>query len=327
MGMDKIRWGILSTGGIARVVTEAIQFLEDAEVVAVGSRTADSAERFGAKYNIPHRHASYEALAQDPDVDVIYIATPHNLHKDNALLSLGAGKAVLLEKPFTVNAAEAAEVIDFAHRKNLFLMEAMWSRFIPLMGKLREMLVAGVIGDIRMVHADCSIRIPFDPKSRMFDLNLAGGALLDSGIYPFSMASMILGKPSSVVSQAYIGESGADEQAAAVLQYPKGELAVLSTAIRTAGPQELLIRGSEGYIKIIGWQRATKLTITRPGQVDEVIEMGIEGNGKNYQVAEVMRCMRAGLIESPIMPLKETLDIMATLDSVRAPWGLKYPGE
>ncbi|MBN9389954.1 MAG: Gfo/Idh/MocA family oxidoreductase [Chloroflexi bacterium] len=325
--MDKIRWGILSTGGIAKVVTEAIQFLDDAEVVAVGSRTAEAAEEFGARFNIPHRHASYEALANDPDVDAIYIATPHNLHKENALLSLAGGKAVLLEKPFTVNAREAAEVIDFAREKNLFVMEAMWSRFIPLMGKLREMLAAGVIGDIRMFHADCSIRIPYNPKSRMFDLDLAGGALLDSGIYPFSMASMVMGKPESVVSQAFIGESGADEQAAAVLKYSEGRLSILSTAIRTAGPQEMLIRGTEGYIRIAGWQRATKLTITRPGQPDEVVEMGYEGNGKNYQVAEVMRCMRAGLIESPVMPLSETLDIMSTLDAVRAPWGLKYPGE
>jgi predicted dehydrogenase len=325
--MDKIRWGILSTGGIARVVTEAIQFLDDAEVVAVGSRTAEAAEEFGARFNIPHRHASYEALANDPDVDAIYIATPHNLHKENALLSLAGGKAVLLEKPFTVNAREAAEVIEFAREKNLFVMEAMWSRFIPLMGKLREMLAAGVIGDIRMFHADCSIRIPYNPKSRMFDLNLAGGALLDSGIYPFSMASMVMGKPTGVVSQAFIGESGADEQAAAVLKYSEGRLSILSTAIRTAGPQEMLIRGTEGYIRIAGWQRATRLTITRPGQPDEVVEMGYEGNGKNYQVAEVMRCMRAGLIESPIMPLSETLDIMSTLDAVRAPWGLKYPGE
>lgn len=325
--MDKIRWGVLSTGGIAKVVTEAIQFLEDAEVVAVGSRTAEAAEEFGNRYNIPHRHASYEALASDPDVDAIYIATPHNLHKENALLSLAGGKAVLLEKPFTVNAQEAAEVINFAREKNLFVMEAMWSRFIPLMGKLREMLAEGVIGEIRMFHTDCSIRIPYNPKSRMFDLNLAGGALLDSGIYPFSMASMVMGKPTSVVSQAFIGESGADEQAAAVLKYPGGKLSILSTAIRTAGPQEMLIRGTEGYIRISGWQRATKLTITRPGQADEVVEMGYEGNGKNYQVAEVMRCMRAGLIESPVMPLSETLDIMSTLDAVRAPWGLKYPGE
>lgn len=325
--MDKIRWGILSTGGIAKVVTEAIQFLDDAEVVAVGSRTAESAEEFGSRYNIPHRHASYEALANDPDVDAIYIATPHNLHKENALLSLAGGKAVLLEKPFTVNAKEAAEVIDFAREKNLFVMEAMWSRFIPLMGKLREMLAAGVIGDIRMFHADCSIRIPYNPKSRMFDLNLAGGALLDSGIYPFSMASMVMGKPDSIVSQAFIGESGADEQTAAILKYSEGRLSILTTAIRTAGPQEMLIRGTEGYIRISGWQRATKLTITRPGQDDEVIEMGYEGNGKNYQVQEVQRCMRAGLIESPIMPLSETLDIMSTLDAVRAPWGLKYPGE
>lgn len=325
--MDKIRWGILSTGGIAKVVTEAIQFLDDAEVVAVGSRTAEAAEEFGNQYNIPHRHASYAALANDPDVDVIYIATPHNFHKDNALLALAGHKAVLLEKPFTVNAAEAAEVINFAREKRLFVMEAMWTRFIPLIARLREMLAAGIIGDIRMVQADCSIRIPFNPKSRMFDLELAGGALLDSGIYPFSMASMILGKPQNMVSQAFIGESGADEQAAAVLKYPGGQLAILSTAIRTAGPQELTIRGTDGYIKITGWQRATKLTITRPGQPDETVETGYDGNGKNYQVAEVMRCMRAGLLESPVMSLDETLDIMATLDAVRAPWGLKYPGE
>ncbi len=326
--MSKIRWGILGTGGIARLFAEGLTFLDEAELVAVGSRGAKSAEEFGEQYLVPRRHASYVELANDPEVDVIYVATPHTSHKENSMLCLQAGKAVLCEKPFTLNAREAAELIGYARERKLFLMEAMWPRFLPLMVRLREMLGAGVIGELRMVHADFSFRTDFDPHSRLFDLELGGGALLDAGIYPVSMASMIFGPPSDIVSLTHLGETGADEQTAVTLRYDKGQLAVLTTATRTAGPVDVLIRGTEGSIRILPWWlRATRMLLVRPGQADELIELPIAGNGYNYEAAEVMRCLRAGLTESDLMPLDESLELMRTLDAIRAPWGLKYPGE
>ncbi|MBN9392400.1 MAG: Gfo/Idh/MocA family oxidoreductase [Chloroflexi bacterium] len=325
--MNKIRWGILSTGSIARTFVEGLRFVEDAEVVAVGSRNREQAEQFGEKYGIPHRHSSYEALAADPDVDVIYVATPHIFHHENTMLCLRAGKAVLCEKAFTINAAEAAEMIDYAHQHKLFLMEAMWVRYLPVHVKLRELLKEGIIGDVKIVHADFSFSAPYNPQSRLFNLELGGGALLDAGIYPVSMASMILGTPSKITSLTHLGESGSDEQTVIQFGYPEGKLSTLVTSTRVAGPQDLLIRGTKGYIKISQWLRPSRLTIVRPQQEDEVIELPVEGNGYNYEAAEVGRCLREGLLESPVMPLDESLALMQTMDAIRAPWGLKYPTE
>lgn len=325
--MGTIRWGILGAGGIAASFATGLSFLDDAELVAVGSRAAHTAEAFGERFNIPHRHASYEALVNDPDVDVIYVASPHPYHHPHTLLCLNAGKAVLCEKPFTINATEAADLIRVAREKRLFLMEAMWTRFLPLFVRLRAMLAEGVIGDVRIVHADFSFRAEFNPQGRLFAPELGGGALLDAGIYPVSMASMILGTPTEVTGYAHLGETGVDEQAAIVQRYAGGQLALLATATRTAGPQQVIIRGTTGYITINNWLRGTQMTISRPGQPDELIEEPLVGNGYNYEAAEVMRCLRAGELESPIMPLDETLTLMQTLDRIRAPWGLRYPSE
>ena len=326
--MQKIRWGILGRGGIANSFAQGLRALPDAELIAVGSRTQATAEAFGDKYGAPHRHGSYAALAADPDVDVIYVATPHPFHKEHSLLALEAGKAVLCEKPFMLNAREAAEVIAFARERGLFVMEAMWTRFLPLMGRLRQMLAEGVIGDVRLVHADFSFRADFDPRGRLFDPALGGGALLDAGIYPVSMASMLLGKPVEITSQAYLGETGVDEQAAAILRYANGALAMVTASTRIAGPQTVLIRGSKGYITLPPeWLRGTRMIVTRPGQPDEVIDVPMEGNGYNYEAAEVARCLRAGRTESDILPLNESLALMETLDAIRAPWGVKYPSE
>lgn len=324
----KIRWGILGTGSIARRIAAAVQFVEDAELVAVGSRTQESAEKFANEFNIPRRHASYEALVADPEVDVIYVSTPHPFHKDNSLLALEAGKAVLCEKPFTMNAAEAMEVVGLARVKRLFLMEAMWTRYLPVMVKVRELIAQGAIGEVRMLNADFGFRAnPINPKSRTFDLALGGGAVLDVGVYPISLASMLFGTPSEVVSAAHLGETGVDEQNVVVLKYPAGQLAITSSAVRTTTPQEAFIIGTEGRIHIAAeWWRGQQLTLKAGGK-DEVFDVPYEGNGFNYEVEEVGRCLRAGLLESPIMPLDETISIMRTMDTVRAEWGLVYPTE
>jgi dihydrodiol dehydrogenase / D-xylose 1-dehydrogenase (NADP) len=325
---DKIRWGILSTGWIAKKFAEGLSVLPDAEIVAVGSRAQETADAFGDEYGVPHRHASYEALVGDQDVDVIYIGTPHPFHKDNAILSLEAGKAVLLEKPFTINAGEAEEVIALAREKGLFLMEAMWSRYIPIIVKLRELLAEGAIGEVRMLTADLGFRSEFDPKSRLFNLELGGGALLDVGIYPISFASMVLGTPSRIASMAHLGQTGVDEQAGIVFGYDGGQLAILHTALQTSTAIEATVMGTKGKIRVhSAWFYGTTLTLSIEGRDDEAISLPYEGNGYNFEAAEVMRCLREGKLESDVMPLDETLAIMQTLDTIRAQWGFKYPME
>ena len=327
--MDKIHWGILGTGGIAKKFAQGLAVLSDAELVAVGSRSQASADAFGDEFNVSHRHASYTALADDPDVDVVYVATPHNLHRENSLLCLRAGKAVLCEKPFAINAAEAEEVVALAREKQLFLMEAMWTRFFPLLVKVHQLLADDVIGDIRIVMADFGFHAAFDPKGRLFDPNLGGGALLDVGIYPVSLASMVFGTPPSRInSMAHLGQTGVDEQSAMIFGYDQGQLAILTSAVQVDTPREAILIGAKGQIRIhTPWWFPDTLTLSVQDQQDQVIHLPFEGNGYNYEAVEVMNCLRSGKIESDVMPLDETLAIMGTLDQIRAQWGLRYPME
>jgi len=327
--MHKIRWGILGTGNIARQFAQGLAILPEAELVAVGSRSQANADAFGDEFDAPHRHASYAALAGDADVDVVYVATPHNLHRENSRLCLQAGKAVLCEKPFAINAAEAEEIVALAGERQLFLMEAMWTRFLPLMARVRQLLADGVIGDVRMVMADFGFRAPFDPQSRLLNPNLGGGALLDVGVYVVSLASMVFGSPPSrISSMAHLGQTGVDEQSAVILGYDQGQLAVLSAAVRTNTPQQAILIGSEGQIRIhTPWWKPDTLTLSVQGREDKVIHLSCEGNGYNYEAVEVMSCLRDGKTESDVMPLGETLAIMRTMDQIRAQWGLRYPME
>jgi dihydrodiol dehydrogenase / D-xylose 1-dehydrogenase (NADP) len=328
MMKDKIRWGILSTGWIANKFAQGLSVLPDAEIVAVGSRAQATADAFGDKFGVPHRHASYEALAADPDVDVIYIGTPHPFHKENSLLCLQAGKPVLCEKPFTINASEAEEVIALAREKGLFLMEAMWSRYIPIIVKLRDLLAEGAIGEVRALTADLGFRREVDPQSRLFNPELGGGALLDVGIYPISFASMALGTPSRIASLAHLGETGVDELAGIVLGYDEGQLAILHTALQTNTAVEATVMGTRGRMRVHSpWFYGTTLTLSHEEHEDKVISLPYEGNGYNFEAAEVMHCLREGKRESDAMPLDETLAIMQTLDAIRAQWGFKYPME
>lgn len=328
MSAERIRWGILGTGSIAKQFAKGLSVLPDAELVAVGSRSQASADSFATIFNIPRRHATYEALAQDAEVDVVYIATPHSLHKENSILCLQNNKAVLCEKPFAINAAQAKDVIAFAREKKLFLMEAMWTRFFPLMVKLRELVAEGAIGQVRMITADFGFRTQFNPQGRLFDPHLGGGALLDVGIYPLSLASMLLGAPTEIRSLAHLGQTGVDEQAAVILAYNEGQLALLHTATRTNTPHEAIIMGTEGQLRIDApWWRPARMTLSRPRKSDQVIDIPYQGNGYNYQAAAVMNCLRAGKLESHTMPLDETLSIMHTMDHIRAQWGLTYPME
>ena len=326
--MKKVRWGILGTGAIARQFVRGLRSLPEAEVFAVGSRSEASASKFADNRNIPRRHADYHGLASDPDVDVVYIATPHPFHAENATLCLEAGKPVLCEKPFSVNAAEAERVVGLAREKGIFLMEGMWTRFFPLMEEVRRLVSTGVLGEVRMLNVDFGFRAEADPASRLFDPWLGGGALLDVGVYCVSFASMVLGPPTRAVGLPHLGDTGVDEQASIILEHEGGRLANLSVGIRTTTPQEATIMGTEGYVRIHHpWWRPSLMTISRPGEEDETIEAPVAGNGFNYEAAEVMRCLEAGTTESDIMPLDETISVMRTMDGIREAWNLRYPGE
>jgi len=325
--VEKIRWGILGTGRMAGDFAEALRLLPEADLVAVGSRRQETAEAFGQRFGVPHRHTSYEALAADPDVDIVYIATPHIVHHHDALMSLHAGKHILLEKAFTMSAREASEVITLARSRGLFAMEAMWTRFFPAAVRLRELVAQGAVGELHLMRADLSHRVPYDPHHRLWDPQQGGGALLDIGIYPISLAFMILGEPQEMAGVGYIDHSEVDAQSACLLKYANGAIAVLSFSQLTDAPREALICGSKGTLRIHGrWQQPSRLSLIR-GKEEQVFDIGYEGTGYHYQAAEVMRCIQAGLQESPIMPLDETLAIMRVMDSLRVAWGLRYPGE
>ena len=325
---EPIRWGILGTGNIAHQLARGLADTPDATLVAVGSRSIDTANTFADEFDIERRHPTYEELADDDGVDAVYVSTPHPFHRDNSILLLEHGKAVICEKPFTINAGDAKAVIDVARQRDVFLMEAMWTRYLPAVVRARELIAEGAIGDVRLVQADFGFRAGINPEGRLFNLALGGGALLDVGIYVISMASMILGpRPSRVASTTQIGETGVDEQSAFLLQYPGGELAVLSCAVRTGTAVEARIFGTEGSILLHGpFFKCGALTVNRGGE-EEHIDLPLEGNGYNYEAAEVGRCLRAGLKESDVMPLDETLALMELMDSIRAQWGLSYPME
>lgn len=325
---ERIRWGVVGRGWIVESFVAGLRVLPDAELVAVGSRRQETADEFGDKLGVPKRYGSLAGLAADPDIDVVYVATPHHAHKDATHLFLRAGKPVLCEKPFAINVGEVDAMIATAEASNLFLMEAMWTRFVPLMGKVREALHDGAIGEIRMVSADLGFRASPDRTARLFDPASGGGALMDVGVYVVSFASMVLGGPSKIVAMPAIGETGVDEQAAVILGYDNGALAVLSAAIRTTTPHVATIMGTDGMIQIHhDWHKPTSFTLERPGTEPRRFDLPPTGNGYNYEAAEVMRCLRVGLTESPVMPLHETRAVIQTLDAIREQWGLRYPME
>ena len=231
-------------------------------------------------------------------------------------------------KPFAINAQQASEVITLARERRVFVMEAVWTRFLPLFVRLRDLLAQGVIGDVRLLTADFGFRTRFNPQGRLFDPQLGGGALLDVGIYPLSLASMVLGQPEQISGMAHLGETGIDEDSAALLKYPNGALAALTSAVRTNTPQVAVLNGTEGRITIHSrWWVGTRMTVEIYGKEMTEMELPLTGNGYNYEAAEVARCVRSGLLESEVMPLDETLAVMQVMDELRAQWGLKYPME
>ena len=327
-GPPSLRWGILGPGGIARAFTSDLR-TAGLDVAAVGSRRRETAEAFAADFAIPHAHGSYEDLVADPDVDIVYVATPHPMHAANALLALEAGKHVLVEKPFTLNAAEAAAVRDAAAERGLLAMEAMWTRYLPHMVRIREIIASGMLGEIRALTADHTQRISSDPAHRLNALELGGGALLDLGIYPVSFAWDVLGAPLSVAASARLGETGADTEVATIMAHESGALSTTLSASRAAGPNTAAVIGTDARLEIARvWYTPTSFRVVSPdGSVLEDYVSKIEGRGMQYQALAAARYLAEGRTDSDILPIDETVAIMATLDEIRALVGVRYPGE
>jgi predicted dehydrogenase len=324
---ESIRWGIAGPGGIASRFAVGMQMVNGGAVVAVGSRSTERARDFAARFDIERHYGSYEGLAADPDVDAVYVATPHSRHAADALLFLHAGKHVLCEKPFTLNAAQGRRVAEAARASGLFCMEAMWSRFLPAYWALSDVINTGRIGEPLLVEADFGWRGPVVPTDRHYDLAQGGGALLDLGVYPVQLCFLVLGRPDAVAAQGHVGETGVDEVSAAVLHYSNGGLGVVKSAIRTPMSCTARIAGTEGSIDIPAFMHCPDHLVVRTAAGEERVDAAWEGEGLRFQVNEVHRCLEAGLLESPRMPLDETIAIAEVLDAIRGQIGVRYPGE
>jgi predicted dehydrogenase len=317
----------MAAGGIARTfANDLISQVPDAELVAVGSRAQETADAFADEFDIPHRHASYADLAADPDVDAIYVSPPHPMHYDATMLALRAGKAVLCEKPFAMDLAESQEMVDLARSTGTLLVEAMWTRFLPTMIRVREILEAGTLGSLVYLTAEHGQWFAEDPEFRLFAPSLGGGALLDLGIYPISFAHMVLGAPAKITAVSDPAFTGVDKTTSAVFQYDSGAHAVVTTSLAAASSNPAVIYGTEARLELDGvfYMPTSFRVIARDGTVLESYTPPAGGRGMEYEAAEVNRCLREGLTESPLMPLDETLAVMATMDEIRRQIGLDY---
>ncbi|GGL03938.1 putative dehydrogenase [Curtobacterium luteum] len=323
-----VRWGVLGTGGIAR------SFVGDCtavgvEFVAVGSRTPDSAQAFAAEFGIARAHGSYEDLVADPDVDAVYVATPHSRHAADALLAIEHGKHVLVEKAFTITAAEARAVADAARRADVAAMEAMWTRFLPQMAMIREVLAEGRIGRPRLVEATHHQALPSDPRHRLNDPALGGGALLDPGIYPVSFAVDVLGLPESVVASGTLSEQGVDTQVGIVMNHAGGTQSTVHFALDLRSPNTASIIGEDGRIDLDDtWYTPTTWRIRdRDGAVVEEFDGREERAGYGHEARAFETMIETGTHEGGPMDLEESVGIMALLDEVRRQVGVRYAAD
>ena len=318
-----IRWGILGTGRMAQTMAAELRLLapQGAQLVAVGSRSAASAQAFAQRNEIPRAHATHEALAADEDIDAVYVATPPVAHAANVRACLEHGKAVLCEKPFTLNAAEAGDLIALARARGVFLMEAMWTRFLPAVEAIRDLLRRGAIGEVQMIVGGGAFIPEYDPHYYLFSPQLGGGAMLDAGVYLVSMSSMCLGRPQRVLSSGGMSRHGVDDHDFVILEHASGARASLYVSLRAKRSPDLEILGDGGRIHVgAPVFRPTQLTLVSGAQAAKVLDYPIAGTGYGYQAIEVMAALRAGRKESAVMPLDETLSIMETLDEARRQW-------
>jgi predicted dehydrogenase len=328
MANKRFNWGILGPGRIAQQFADGLKVIDDAALYAVASTNLDRAKAFAGKYGGEKTYPSYEALVNDPQVDAVYIATPHRFHFENIMLCLNAGKPVLCEKPLTVNAAEAKLLVKTARAKKVFLMEALWTRYLPIYQQVRQWLEDGATGEIKLLASTFGINVPKEQDDRWLNPELAGGTLLDMGVYPISVSQWIMGQePQSFSAKAYLGKTGVDELTAVIFKYGNGIISQFSSNFISDDTNEFYIYGSKGHIRIHApYWGASRATLVTGGQ-EWTVSKPLRGGGFEYETEEAMRCIRAGLLESPLMSQAHTLANMEIMDQIRAEIGLKYPFE
>ena len=325
--MSNFSWGVLGPGGIARAFAKDLTLLEGHTIGAVGSRSLNNARSFAHDFG-GTAYGSYEELVSDSRIDAIYVATPHPAHHDNVIMALNAGKPVLCEKPFAVNAKQAQAMVDAAVKNKVALMEAMWARFLPHYAKVREIVASGVLGPILSIHADHGQRLADQGIARLVEPQLAGGALLDLGIYPISFAHMILGNPTSITSSAVMTDKGVDAQTSMLFNYDNGAQAVLTTTMIEQTPCRAVVAGLDGWLEIdrTFYNPASMRVVLNDGTVTEYPST-YTGHGLREQAESFKQIVQSGEVESKILTWKDTVDIMKSMDTVRSQIGLKYPFE
>ncbi len=325
---QKFCWGIIGCGNIAHQFAKSLAILPEVKLLGVASRSEEKARNFASLYAAEHWFGSYTDLVRMPELDAVYIATTHNFHFENSMLCLDHGKGVLCEKPLTVNAVEAEKLIRHARSQNVFLMEAFWTRFLPSSRKLIEILDQRVIGEVKMIKADFGYNFPFDAESRVYNPVLAGGALLDVGIYPINLAQYIYrSDPVEILSAGILSSTHIDEQSAYIFKYEGSRMALLYSAVNVETKHDAWIYGTEGIIHMPKFYCASKLHVSKSTGENATIDLPYESTGYGYEAEEVRRCMGAGKIESDIMPHRESLKIMKIMDKMRHSWGLRYPAD
>ena len=328
MSKNLFRWGIIGPGRIAHKFAEALSVVEDAFLYAVASREIERAEDFAKKFDAPKSYGAYAEIVDDSEIDAVYVATPHPFHLENSLICLNAGKPVLCEKPLTVNAAQAEELIKAARANDAFLMEAMWSRYLPILQQVRTWLDEGRIGELKLLTSTFGFRAARDTETRLLNPDLAAGALLDLGVYNISISQWVLDKnPISFAAQAFLGETNVDELTSVNLLYDDGEVSQFTCNILSDNKNDMFIYGTEGYIRIhpAFWD-TTRATLVSEGH-ETTETLPFRKNGFEYQIEEAVNCIREGLLESPRMPHDQTLANMQLMDDIRAEIGLRYPFE
>lgn len=323
--MEKIRLGIIGAGHIATKMVAALAPLKDAEVLAVASRSLEKAREFAATNSVGRAYGSYEELVRDPDVDLVYIATPHSHHLQHASLAIENGKPVLVEKAFTANAREAEVLLKLAHDRGVFATEAIWTRYMPMSHKVAELLASGVIGEPRVLTATLCYLI--EGKERIIKPELCGGALLDLGVYVLNFARMYFGSDIvRTVSNCHLGPTGVDLMESISLSYADGKMANLQAGCVALNDRQGIISGTEGYIRVDNINCPEQIEVWRRNELVQTVNAPADMvNGYEYEVLECKRCLEAGLLESPVMPHAETLAIMKQMDALRAEWGVRYP--
>ncbi|XOV81212.1 MAG: Gfo/Idh/MocA family protein [Aestuariibacter sp.] len=326
--MKKLRWGIIATGKIAHTFVQDLQLSSNSQITAVTSRQLHSAQAFAEQYGIPNAFSDIQEMLHHPEVDVVYVATPHPYHKDAVLTSLASGVHVLCEKPLTLNSSDTYRCIEAARKQQLFLMEAVWMRFFPAIHKAKQLLEDGAIGTPQMLDAAFCFNKPFDAKHRLFSPELGGGALLDLGIYPISLAQFLFGKPLSWTGHCLLGETGVDDFMDVTFEHENSVKAFLRASSRFDAPITATIVGTQGNIYIHErFHHPAKITLAKHHQAPETFDFAYSGNGYQFEIAEVERCLKSGKTESSLMSWQDTLTTMEIMDDLRKQWGIQYPGE